>query len=155
MNYILGNGQPSSLRLPEMCKWKHFDPASPSLAETSAVAVIIDEPLITFYHATRVVPQLFALCGTVGGYISLSGLIFTFIFVKKYPSSKLALQFQKRTLFGSQKPGDPDSNSDLEDAAPNLPASSTARTSHPDRETIGLTQQQRTHPLDTGHRETE
>ncbi|CAE7799049.1 unnamed protein product [Symbiodinium sp. CCMP2456] len=128
---------PTNHRLPEMCKWKHFDAASQSLAETSVLAVIVDEPLISVTMQQGLVPRLFVLCGTVGGYISLSGLIFTSIFVKKYPRSKLALEIQKRTLFGSQKPGSPDSESDLEDAAPHSSASSTVRTGQPDRETIG------------------
>ena len=149
-------GLPAEHRLREMCKWKHFDSASsPSLDETSVVAVIVDDPLISVTMQQGLVPRLFALCGTVGGYISLSGLIFTCIFVKKYPRSKLALEIQKRTLFGSQKPGNPDSDNDLEDAAPNSSASSTVRTGQPDRETIGFTQQQRLCPLDSGYRNTE
>ncbi|CAE7765767.1 unnamed protein product [Symbiodinium sp. CCMP2592] len=96
--------------------WKHFDSSSTSWqSEVSATVFVIDDPLITVTLQQGVAPQLFALLSTVGGYISLTSLIFTTIFVKKYPNSAIAILFQKRTLFGRHKPGEPDS--ELEDAA--------------------------------------
>lgn len=55
-------------------------------------------------------PQFFDLFTGMGGFLSMTTLVFAAVFVKRFPQSDVAVVFEQRTLFGNQATGNPDSS---------------------------------------------
>ena len=62
--------------------------------------VIIDTPAVPITLKQGVLPRLFALCNSIGGYFSFFTLVFGVIFVKRYPDGEIAVTYEARTLRG-------------------------------------------------------
>ena len=90
----------------EYCQglWKRFRPSSGS---ESAFVVSIEDPLVETTTKKGVLPQVIALVGNLGGYLSLSGVLFTLVWVRRYPRSEVTKTFEARTLFGHSEDGEP------------------------------------------------
>ena len=84
--------------------WKRFSPSSGS---ESVFVLTIEDPLVETTTKQGVLPQVIALVGNLGGYLSLSGVLFTLVWVRRYPRSEVAKTFEARTLFGHSEDGEP------------------------------------------------
>ena len=87
---------------------RHWQVADPSRSEdVSRLQLRIEQPLVMTSFEQGILPQILALLSSVGGFVSLLVLVFTTVFVRKYPSSSTAMTYETRTLFGNQAGGDP------------------------------------------------
>ena len=67
--------------------------------EASAVRFAAQDPMVIVYHKQGIMPQLFKLMSSVGGYMSCLTLIFLSCFVRRYPESGVAQIYEARTFF--------------------------------------------------------
>ena len=78
-------------------QWKRFRPSS---GGESAFILTIQDPLVETTAMQGVLPQALTLIGNLGGYLSLSVAVFTFIWVRRYPHSDVANTYEECTLIG-------------------------------------------------------
>ena len=114
-----------------------------STGAESALVITIADPVWTSSAVQGVSPQIFALVGTLGGYLSLMISMFTFVWVRQYPNHEVTNTYEARTLFGYQRTElDEEHGGGLtvnaEHPAAQLPQSSQARETP-----IGMMQEQR------------
>ena len=74
---------------------------------SGAFVFVLEDGLIPVSMKLGVVPQFFALLSSLGGFVSMSFLIFGFIFVKRYPYSDISRTYEQRTLLGYPRDGNP------------------------------------------------
>eukprot|EP00434_Breviolum_minutum_P009136 symbB.v1.2.008047.t3/scaffold502.1/size262339/1 len=68
----------------------------------SALHMVVENSVVVAYHKQGIVPQLFALFTSIGGYVTFLSIVFTSFFIKKYPESSVSEIYEARTLvFGS------------------------------------------------------
>lgn len=94
--------------LSEWCSWSNFTSPAPDQA-AAILEIRIEAPLVMVSTTQGVLPQLWTLFGSVGGYIALLSLVFRICFVKKYPDSGVSQIYDARTFFG-ERIGFPQSN---------------------------------------------
>mmetsp|Transcript_101916 Transcript_101916/g.242958 ORF Transcript_101916/g.242958 Transcript_101916/m.242958 type:complete len:338 (+) Transcript_101916:44-1057(+) len=75
--------------------------------KTALLLVVIDNPHLIVTTSLGIVPQMISLLSASGGLLTVMGLIFTTVFVQKYPDSNVVATFRCRTLIGHQENGNP------------------------------------------------
>ena len=88
-------------------KCSHWTEFESSKGSASYWRLVIETPMVSVSRKLGVLPQLFALLGRLGGYLSILTATFTALFVRKYPDSDLAKAFETRTLIGYQQRDNP------------------------------------------------
>ena len=78
-------------------QWKRF---SSSTGGEGVYIISIQDPLVETTTKQGVVPQVVALVGNLGGYLTLSGTLFALVWVRRYPGSEVNKTFEARTLVG-------------------------------------------------------
>ena len=73
----------------------------------SVVLVSVQEPLVTVTRQLGYFRQIQNLISSLGGYVTAITLIFTTVFVKKYPKDAVSVIYDMRTLIGFQSMADP------------------------------------------------
>lgn len=73
----------------------------------SYVAIYITEPYVSVEIQQGILPRIFTMLSRIGGYITIVTLIFTRIFVRRYPTSLVAMTYDARTLYGYEIVGEP------------------------------------------------
>ena len=68
----------------------------------SAIEISIEQKMRSEVYMQGVFPQLYRLCGTLGGCMSLLVMIYSVIFVKKYPDSLVSQTYDARTFVGEK-----------------------------------------------------
>lgn len=66
--------------------------------KVSSLLLSVVNPVVLAHHKQGMIPQLFKLFGSIGGYMTFLGMVFTFFFVKKYPDSAVFQIYEARTL---------------------------------------------------------
>ena len=89
----------------QVCRWQGG--TSPEPSTTAAFVLVIDYDIAVTIEQDML-PQLFSLLSSLGGYMSLVILIFRCAFVQRYPESDIAQTFQERTLLGHHERGNPE-----------------------------------------------
>ena len=75
--------------------------------DATLLLIVIDSPHVIVTTSLGILPQMTSLLGTLGGLMTVMGLIFTTVFVQKYPDSNVVATFRSRTLIGHQENGNP------------------------------------------------
>ncbi|CAE7468459.1 ftsH, partial [Symbiodinium pilosum] len=91
------------------CTWRHFTGSPPTLGKPVAATILLKDPVVMVTLTRGILPQFFDLFTSMGGFLSMTTLVFAAVFVKRYPQSDVAVVFEQRTLFGRQASGNPDS----------------------------------------------
>ncbi|CAE7323907.1 ftsH [Symbiodinium microadriaticum] len=94
------------------CIWRHFTGSPPSLGKPVAATILFKDPVVMVTLTRGIFPQFFDLFTGMGGFLSMTTLVFAAVFVKRFPQSDVAVVFEQRTLFGNQATGNPDSSVD-------------------------------------------
>lgn len=66
--------------------------------KASVLRLSARDPMVVVYHKQGIMPQLFKLISSTGGYISCLTLMFLSCFVRKYPKSAVVQIYEARTL---------------------------------------------------------
>ena len=82
--------------------WVKFRDDGPSAV--IAITLRVTESMMVTSRKQGVLPQLFNLASSVGGFLSVVVLAFSAIFVKRFPSSHVARIYEARTLIGKREP---------------------------------------------------
>ncbi|CAE7450734.1 unnamed protein product, partial [Symbiodinium sp. CCMP2456] len=131
-------------QLNKLCAWKRFDSAASSASEaegpdrTYAYRIMVTDTSIPVTIVQGIVAQLFSLMSSLGGYFATLSTVFTFVFVRQYPESRIARMYERRTIRGQELPGDPPSDEEG-GASPSEPR----RPNAPQSEVMGLVHAQR------------
>ena len=85
-------------RTDQVCEMTQLTPGT--AGPSAAYIISVEEPIVNVTLELGTWPQVVRLIGGLGGYVTVLTLIFTTIFVKKYPQCDIAVKFEMRTLFG-------------------------------------------------------
>jgi len=77
---------------------EYFQSRGGRARKASVLRLLARDPMVIFYHKQGIMPQLFKLISSTGGYISCLTLMFLSCFVRKYPESAVVQIYQARTL---------------------------------------------------------
>ena len=104
-NYLPQSSSPAQLHsVTEICHMTRFSEDRPK-ATMLYVMVTIEDPVVIVTRALGVAPQFVSLLSGAGGIFTVLGLIFTTVFIKKYPDAEVTLVYEARTLIGFQDMG--------------------------------------------------
>lgn len=78
--------------------WSIFEVKEAEHARQVFCACLARDPMVVVYHKQGIMPQLFKLISSTGGYISCLTLMFLSCFVRKYPKSAVVQIYEARTL---------------------------------------------------------
>ena len=73
-----------------------------STGAASVIELSIEQETFSEIYMQGVFPQLYSLLGTLGGLLSLLFLVYGIVFVKKYPDSSIAQEYEARTFIGER-----------------------------------------------------
>lgn len=77
---------------------KYFQSPGGRAKRSSVLRLLARDPMVIVYHKQGIMPQLFKLISSTGGYISCLTLMFLSCFVRKYPESAVVQIYEARTL---------------------------------------------------------
>ena len=77
----------------------YWTPARSHVRRASFFEVHIESPIVLVTIQQGIVPQIFGLCASLGGFMSLLTTIFTVLFIRKHMNSDAANFLELRTLF--------------------------------------------------------
>lgn len=66
--------------------------------QASALHLVVQNSVVVAFHKQGIIPQLFALFTSIGGYVTFMSIVFTSFFIKKYPESGVFQIYEARTL---------------------------------------------------------
>ena len=76
---------------------KNFQSQGGRARKASVLRLSARDPMVVVYHKQGIMPQLFKLISSTGGYISCLTLMFLSCFVRKYPESAVVQIYEART----------------------------------------------------------
>ena len=91
--------------LSKLCSMKEL--GSSERKWRTAHVIVVEDPLVTITMEQGALLQFFDLLVSLGGYISISTVVFGVIFVKQYPKSDVVSTMEARTLVGCEEKGNP------------------------------------------------
>ena len=93
------------LQREDRSKCSHWTRFRDSSARFATFTFTIQEPLVRVTANLGLIPQIFTLSASVGGYVTLLTFLFTCIFVKQSPHGQVAIEYDTRTLLGHAQKG--------------------------------------------------